>query len=60
MKKIILFSLLSALALTGCSTKEDSTTKSSSAPKQSSATDTSSEAAEAQKLREQYKDAMTN
>ena len=46
MKKIILFSLLSALALTGCSTKEDSTTKSSNAPKQSSATDTSSEAAD--------------
>ena len=63
MKKIILFSLLSALALTGCSTKEDSTTKSSSTPTQSSAataTDTSSEAAEIQKLREQYKDAMTN
>ena len=63
MKKIILFSLLSALALAGCSAKEDSTTKSSSTPTQSSTTnttDTSSEAAEIQKLREQYKDAMTN
>ena len=63
MKKIILFSLLSALALAGCSAKEDSTTKLSSTPAQSSAataTDTSSEAAEIQKLREQYKDAMTN
>ena len=63
MKKIILFSLLSSLALAGCSAKEDATTKSSSTPTQSSttnATDTSSEAAEIQKLREQYKDAMTN
>jgi len=60
MKKIILFSLLSALALAGCSAKEESNTQSSSATNQSSATNTSSEDAETQKLREQYKDAMTN
>ena len=60
MKKIILFSLLSALALAGCSAKEESNTQSSSNINQSSATNTSSEDAETQKLREQYKDAMTN
>ena len=60
MKKIILFSLLSTLALAGCSAKEESNTQSSSATNQSSATNTSSEDAETQKLREQYKDAMTN
>ena len=60
MKKIILFSLLSALALAGCSAKQESNTQSSSATNQSSATNTSSEDAETQKLREQYKDAMTN
>lgn len=60
MKKIILFSLLSALALAGCATKEASNSQSSNSSNQSSLTNSSSEDAETQKLREQYQDAMTN
>ena len=62
MKKILLISLLSGLVLAGCSGKDkkEETTSSSDPSSSSSLVSSSSDSEETSKLREQYKDAMTN
>ncbi|MCY7017474.1 cyclophilin type peptidyl-prolyl cis-trans isomerase [Streptococcus sanguinis] len=62
MKKILLISLLSGLVLAGCSGKgkEKEATSSSDPSSSSSLVSSSSDPEETSKLREQFKDAMTN
>ena len=62
MKKILLISLLSGLVLAGCSGKgkKEETTSSSNSSSSSSLVSSSSDPEETSKLREQFKDAMTN
>ena len=62
MKKILLIGLLSGFILAGCSGKgkKEETTNSSNSSSSSSLVSSSSDPEETSKLREQFKDAMTN